>query len=113
MTDATADFFEGLRRRGPEPLLGNAEGSVRIDLSKGRRSERWLVSIERGNITVARKSARADCTIRARKDVFDRIAAGKLNAMAAMLRGAIAVEGDPRLLVRLQRLFPSPPRTRT
>jgi hypothetical protein len=29
-----------------------------------------------------------------------------------MLRGAIIVEGDPMLLVRFQRLLPSPPRTR-
>jgi len=28
--------------------------------------------------------------------------------MAAVLRGEVAVEGDPRLLVRLQRLFPRP-----
>jgi hypothetical protein len=36
------------------------------------------------------------------------MAAGKVNAFAAALRGAIAVEGDPRLLVLFQRLLPGP-----
>jgi N-terminal domain of (some) glycogen debranching enzymes len=30
--------------------------------------------------------------------------------MAAVLGGEVAIKGDPRLLVRLQRLFPRPPR---
>jgi putative sterol carrier protein len=36
------------------------------------------------------------------------MAAGKVNAFAAVLRGAIKIEGDPRLLVLFQRLFPGP-----
>jgi putative sterol carrier protein len=109
MPDVTAEFFEALRRRGPEPLLGNARGSLRIELTDPGR-ERWLVSIDGSNLTVSRKGGKADCIVRARKEVFDRVADGTQNAMAAMLRGELVVEGDPMLLVRFQRLLPSPPR---
>ena len=109
MPDVTSEFFESLRRRGPEPLLGNARGSLRFDLIDS--SERWLVSMDSGNLTVSRRGGKADCIVRARKKVFDRVAAGTQNALTAMLRGELVVEGDPMLLVRFQRLLPSPPRT--
>ncbi|MCI0633082.1 MAG: SCP2 sterol-binding domain-containing protein, partial [Actinobacteria bacterium] len=64
------------------------------------------------NIAVSSGSAEADCIVRAEKAVFDKVASGRLNAVAAVLRGDLAVEGDWRLLVRMQRLFPGrrPPR---
>jgi hypothetical protein len=34
---------------------------------------------------------------------------GETNALAAYLRGAVEVEGDPELLLRFQRIFPGPP----
>jgi putative sterol carrier protein len=107
MPDVTAEFFETLRRRGPEPLLGNARGLLRVELTNGGR---WLISIDGGKLTTSRRSGKADCIVRARKEVFDRVTDGTQNAMAAMLRGELVVEGDPMLLVRFQRLFPSPPR---
>ena len=114
MTDATAEFFEGLGERSPEPLLGNTRGTLRFDLSHGSREERWLVSIDRGRVSVSQKGGKtADCIVRVRQEVFDRIVIGQLNAFAAVLRGLLDVEGDPRLLVRFQRLLPSPPRTAT
>jgi putative sterol carrier protein len=109
-TDTAAEFFEGLRRRSPEPLLRNTRGSIRIDLTDGGRTEHWLVSIDRGDLSVSRKRGTPDCVVQARRDVFRRVAAGRSNAMAAVLRGEIGVEGDPTLLVRFQRLLPSPPR---
>jgi putative sterol carrier protein len=109
MPDVTADFFEALRRRGPEPLLGNASGSVRFDLTDSK--ERWLVSMDRGNLTVSRRAGKADCIVRARKKVLDRVTAGTQNALTAMLRGELVAEGDPMLLVRFQRLLPGPPRS--
>jgi putative sterol carrier protein len=59
---------------------------------------------------VSRRNAAADCIVRAGKTTFDRAAAGKLNLMAAVLRGEVEVRGDLRLLVLLQRLFPRPSR---
>ena len=42
----------------------------------------------------------------AEKATFDAIASGKMNAMAALLRGALTAEGKIILLTALQRLFP-------
>ena len=66
------------------------------------------MTVEKGNIAVTAGSGDAGCVVRADKAVFDKIATGRLNAVAAVLRGDLEVEGDWRLLVRMQRLFPGP-----
>jgi predicted lipid carrier protein YhbT len=109
MTDPTAAFFEELAGRGHEPLLQKAKGSTRFDIVDGRRTLRWLVTFDKGNIGVSRRNVSADCVLRSDKVLFDRVASGKQNAVAAVLRGDIGVEGDWRMLVRIQRLFPSSP----
>jgi putative sterol carrier protein len=105
----TAEFFDGLARRGHEPLLAKARGTVRVDLVDGKQSERWLVTVDRGDITVSHRNVRGDCTLRADKALFEAMARGEVNATAAVLRGDVGVEGDWELLVLFQRLFPSPP----
>ena len=110
--DPTAHFFAELAERTHEPLLRKADGRTRFDIVDGRRTRRWLVTVERGNLAVTTSNADADCIVRADKVVFDKVAAGRLNAVAAVLRGDLEVEGDWRLLVRMQRLFPGPRRSR-
>ena len=111
--DPTAAFFAELATRSHDPLLRKASGATRFDIVDGRRVRRWYLDIDKGDISVATKASReTSCIIRADKAVFDRIAGGRMNAVAAVLRGDLAVDGDWRLLVRLQRLFPSPPRRR-
>jgi putative sterol carrier protein len=107
VADATTDLFESLRARGHEPLLEQAQGTMRFELGDGR-VERWTVSIDRGDVTVSHANRKADCTVRADAHLFEDIASGKVNAMAAVLRGALSVEGDPELFERFQRLFPGP-----
>lgn len=109
MTDSTAEFFNELDRRGHESLLEKATGSVRFDLADGRRIDRWLVSLDRGEVTASRKNAAADCVVRMDRSVFDAIARGEVNGMAAYLRGDLTLEGDPELMVLIQRIFPGPP----
>jgi len=46
--------------------------------------------------------------VRADKAVFNGMARGEVNPTAALLRGGLIAEGDPELLLRLQRLFPGP-----
>jgi predicted lipid carrier protein YhbT len=106
--DASTAFFEGLATRGHEPLLANATGTVRVELTDGTRTERWLVSIDKGAVAVSHRNVRGDCTIRAPKPLFDGVARGEVNAMAAVIRGAVAVEGDWELLGLFQRLFRGP-----
>jgi len=108
-TDPTTEFFGELGSRGHEPLLSKVTGSARFDVVARARTEHWLVTIDKGDIRVSRGKAAADSVLRADRASFDRICAGGLNLMAAVLRGEVVVEGDPRLLVRLQRLFPRPP----
>jgi putative sterol carrier protein len=110
-TDPTASFFDALAARGREPLLGNAKCIVRFDVVDRGKTERWFVTIDNAALSVSRRNASADCVVRADKALFDQLATGKKNAVAAVLRGDLAVEGDWRLLVRVQRLFPGRRRT--
>lgn len=109
MGAATTEFFEGLSRRGHEPLLATTSGTIRVDLTRNGKVERWLLAIDHGEVDVSHRRGATDCTIRAPAGLFDRIASGEENAFAAALRGDVVIEGNSRLLVRLQRLFPSPP----
>lgn len=106
--DATAEFFDALEARGHEPMLEKATGTLRFDLTDGKRTTRWLVAIDRGAVSISHANAKADCVVRTEKKLFDRIASGKQNAMAALLRGRVELRGDPTLLLPFQRLFPGP-----
>jgi putative sterol carrier protein len=110
MSDATERFFDGLGRRGHEPALATVTGRVRFDVVDGKRTEHWLVAIEGGDISVSRHKGRPDCTMRADVELFDRLARGEDNAMAATLRGALTCTGEVDLLVAVQKLFPGPDR---
>jgi predicted lipid carrier protein YhbT len=111
MADATEEFFDELEARGHEPALEKTAGTLRFDLRNGKSVARWLVSIDKGNIAVSRKNAKADCVVRGEKNLFEAIISGKENAMAAVLRGALDIQGDAALLLPFQRLFPAPQRT--
>jgi putative sterol carrier protein len=108
MADATAEFFKSLATRGPEPLMGKTKATVRFDIADDGRTDHWLLGIDNGALDVSHAEGDADCVISADKASFDKVAAGRTNPMAALLRGAISVEGDARLMVRVQRLFPAP-----
>ena len=97
-SDSIAEFFAELARRGHEPLLEKARGSARFDIADGRRTERWLVTIDKGDLRVSRRNAAADCILRVDRSTFE--------------RAAVTVGGDPRLLVLLRRLFVKPSRQR-
>src|SRR4051812_25663675 len=111
-SDSIAEFFAELDRRGHEPLLAKAKGSARFDIAAGKRTERWRLTIDRGDLRVSRQNAGADCVLRVDRPTFEQAVKGKLNLMAAALRGELTMAGDARLLVLLQRLFPRPSRRR-
>lgn len=112
MADPTSEFFDALGRRGHEPLLEKATGTVRFDLRNGKQVDRWLVTVKKGDVAVSRRNAQADSVVTADRALFDGIASGRTNVLAAMLRGEMGVAGDIRLLVAFQRLLPGPPRAR-
>jgi putative sterol carrier protein len=110
--DPARSFFDDLAARAHEPLLKDASGTIRFDLVDGRRVEHRYVTIDRGDVTVSHEKADADTVLRIDRSLFDRIATGKTNAMAAALRGELVPEGNLSMLMVFQRLFPGPPRSR-
>jgi putative sterol carrier protein len=108
MTDSTAEFFQRLGRRAHKPLLEKGTGTIRFDLVDGPRTDRWLVTLDRGDVSVSRKNVAADCVVRADRRLFDEMATGDVNGVAAFLRGELTLEGDPELLVLIQRVLPGP-----
>src|SRR5437667_3043236 len=109
MSDSATAFFEGLARRGHEPLLERARGKIRLDLADGGHVDHWLVTVDRGDVVVSRENTEADAVLRTDSSTFDGIVDGSVNTMAASLRGVLDVEGDPELVVMFRRMFPVHP----
>ncbi len=107
MADPTAEFFDELAQRGYEPLLANASGTMRFDIANGRKTESWLLAIDKGKLTVSRSGGAADATFSAGKEEFDSLVGGEENAVAAVLRGTVSVEGSMRLIVQFRRILAS------
>jgi putative sterol carrier protein len=107
-TDPVSEFFRGLAERGREPLLANVSGTLRFDLVDGERVEHWYLAIRNGDVAVSRGDAEADAVVRTAKDLFEGMTAGRVNAMAAALRGTLVPRGNLALVVSFQRLFPGP-----
>ena len=109
MADPTTEFFAELGRRGHEQLLEKVKATIRFEIVDGKKTGRWLVAIDRGDISVSRRSAAADSTVRVDRALFDQLVTGRANATAEVLRGAIGIVGDLEPLILLQRIFPGPP----
>jgi putative sterol carrier protein len=108
MSDPTREFFLELDKRGHEPMLRKATGRLRFDLTDGSGTEHWLVAVKRGDVSVSRGKEEADTVVTTDRPLFEAIVRGEKNAMAAILRGEIAIEGDRELLVLFQRVFAGP-----
>lgn len=113
MSDVIAQFFDRLTQLEHHPTLGGTNGSLRFDLDRDGRVEHWRVVLQRGTMTVSQAAGPADCVVRTQAALFEDLALGRANTMAAALRGQILLEGNPALLVRFQRLFPGPTKRRT
>jgi ubiquinone biosynthesis protein UbiJ len=105
MADVIAEFFGMLDKRGHEPMLKKASGTLRFDVANGKRVERWFVAVKRGDVAVSRQNRAAECVVRLDRPVFEAIVNRRSNAIAAMLRGTVSIEGDLDLLVLFQRLL--------
>ena len=105
MADPAAHFFSDLGEKRHVPLLEGHSGTVLVELRGDRKVDRWYIDIKRGDVGLARKEGDADCILRTDADTFRAIVAGQMNAIAALLRGRVEVEGKVSLLVALQSLF--------
>jgi putative sterol carrier protein len=106
MADPTVELFDRLAQRGHDTLLEKYSGALRFDLTDGKQTHYWLLTIRKGNLAVSREHGPADCVLQADKAVFDGIALGELNPMAAYLRGLLGVQGDLELLTAFRQLLP-------
>jgi putative sterol carrier protein len=103
--DATTAVFNDLGSRGHEPSLEKITGTVRFDLVNGKKTERWLITIRKGDVTVSHRNVAADSVIRVSRALFERVASGQTNLLPAMLRGEVVLEGDYRLMIVVRRLL--------
>ncbi|MCZ7438647.1 SCP2 sterol-binding domain-containing protein [Micromonospora sp. WMMC241] len=110
-TSAAEHLARAAAGRHPE-LPETTSGTVRLDMLEGGRTEHWYLTIDRQDVRVERSAEEADLVVRADREVFDRIAAGRLHLAAALLRNDLAGQGNLRLLMTLRRLFPGPPDAR-
>jgi putative sterol carrier protein len=105
MTEPTREFFTRLAEQH-QPMLESMTGTVRFDIADGERTEHWYLRIHKGDVAVSHEDGEADCVLSADIGTFDELLSGRMNAMAAVLRGAVGMEGKVVLLTALQRLFP-------
>ena len=63
MADATSDFFDRLAQPAARPPLGNVTATIRIDLDRGKATEHWLLTVDKGAISVSSKNATADAAL--------------------------------------------------
>ena len=113
MPNATAQFFDHLASRGHIAVLEKVTGTLRFEITDVEPADRWLVAVEKGDVTVHPGAADASptCVVRGSRAVLEGIARGELNAMAAVLRGELVIDGDLQILMIVQRVFPGPPGT--
>jgi ubiquinone biosynthesis protein UbiJ len=99
-------FFAELSTRGSLPLLRDVNGTIRFDVTGGTVSTHWLVTLTKGEVAVSHKNAKTDAVVSIDRALLNQIAEGRKNAMAAVMRGAMVVTGDVRLVLAFQRFFP-------
>ena len=112
MSVSAAEYLDReVAGRHPD-LPETTAGTMRLDLRNGARTEHWYLTIDHQDVRVARLVDEADLVVRADREVFDRIAAGRLHPAAALLRNDLTAQGNLRLLLSLRRIFPGPPDAR-
>ena len=107
MAEPTREFFTRLAEQH-QPLVESVTGVMRIDLADGERTEHWYLDIRKGDVSVSHKGPEPACTVSTDLATFEAIISGKMNAMAAVLRGAVEVEGRFALMTALRRFFAVP-----
>ncbi|GIH14545.1 SCP2 sterol-binding domain-containing protein [Rugosimonospora africana] len=109
MPDPIDDFFAALGRSGHVPLLARFTGSMRFELRANGETQRWRVGIDNGNIRVTRDGeGSVDAVISGERALLVPIVRGRMRPLCAFLRNEIAVTGEFRMLLVLERLLPGP-----
>ena len=111
MPSATAQMFEHLAERGHIDVLDKVRGTLRFEIADSEPCEQYFVTITDGDIHVVPGAGTEppSCLIRGSQAVLEKVARGEMNAIAAVLRGELVIDGDLQLLMSVQRVFPGPP----
>jgi hypothetical protein len=110
---STLTFFEELCAQ-PQPLLARTRGRLRFEVRDADEVTHWHVDIDRGDVSLTRDvdadaAGESNAVVHVDRALFESIVSGQSNAMSAVLRGEMGVEGSMDLLVIFQRMFPGPP----
>ena len=60
--DVTDRFFDDLGQRGHEPLLRKVRGTIKFEIVDGKRVDRRVLAIDKGEIKVSRRNVAASLT---------------------------------------------------
>lgn len=94
-------FFDDLSNRGYMDVLNHVNGTVELDIEDTDR--RW-VTVRHGNIRVSQTPIAADCVLACDAETFIGIVCGRVNIVAASIRGSVTVSGDIALALAIRRL---------
>ena len=104
--DAVEAFFAEISTRGSVPLLRDVKGTIRFDVSSATGIKPWVITLHKGEVTVSNRNMKADAVVAIDRTLFNEIAEGRKNAMAAVIRGAMVISGDIGIVLAFQRFFP-------
>jgi alkyl sulfatase BDS1-like metallo-beta-lactamase superfamily hydrolase len=107
--DTVSRFFGELAEAGHLATFERQSASLRFDIIDGDHIERWHVTVQDGDVSVTRENKPADGTVRMERQHFAAMVTGQLNAMAAILRGLLTLEGNMAAAMTFQRCLPGPP----
>lgn len=112
MGEATERFFASLPARAPDVIVGPIDGTLQINLTAEDRTEHWHLVLQERHVEVRRAQLPADAVWESSLELFDRLATGRAQALAAMLRNDTTLRGDLLLFLTFRAFFPTPPGTR-
>ncbi len=107
--DPVGTFFGGLADAGHLATFEGQSATVRLDVASRDGVESWHLTVSKGDIDVTREDRPADAVIRVDRPQAQALVTGRLNAQAAILRGALACEGKMAAVMMFQRCLPGPP----
>jgi putative sterol carrier protein len=108
--DLIAEFFCGLAEQSKVPTFAGQSATLRFDIGDDDGNvERWHVAVDKGKATVSRQHKAADAVVRVNRREVEALVTGRMNAQAALLRGALECEGSLAALMMFQRCLPGPP----
>jgi hypothetical protein len=113
--DPISQFFANLAAPGHLATFEGHSATLRFDVHDDGQVQHWHVAVSNGDVAVARQNSvtrqnkGADAVIHVERAPFEAIVTGRMNAMAALLRGVLTCEGSMAALMMFQRCLPGPP----